>query len=206
MQNKSGSESEIARLRGDLLTVASRVSHDFRTPLGSIVTATEVLKEILLENNLTVALTQTVFDSVDELTHLIKQISFITRATASPIPKKPVPMDGIVSVALQRLESQILKKQAAVIKPDLWPRVDAVAVWLEEVWWIFLMNSLEHTGDKPRIELHWKKQGGRYRFEISDNGRGVPEEKRNTLFRPFNLLHKPNGPQGFGLTIVQRLV
>jgi signal transduction histidine kinase len=206
MQNKSGSENEIARLRGDLLTVASRVSHDFRTPMGSIVTATEVLKEILLENNLPVALTQTVFDSVDELTHLIKQISFITRATADPIPKKLVPMDGIVAVALQRLESLILKRQAAVINPDSWPRVNGVAIWLEEVWWNFLKNALEHTVDKPRIEFNWKKEGNRYRFQISDNGRGVPEEKRKTLFRPFHLLHKPDGPPGFGLAIVQRLI
>jgi signal transduction histidine kinase len=206
MQNKSGFESEVARLRGDLLTVASRVSHDFRTPMGSIVTATEVLKEILMENNLPVALTQTVFDSVDELTYQIKQISIIMRATADPIPKKLVPMDGIVAVALQRLESQILKRQAAVVLPDSWPRVNGVATWLEEVWWNFLMNALEHTADKPCIELNWEKKGGRYRFEIGDNGRGVPEEKRRTLFRPFHLLHKPDGPPGFGLAIVQRLV
>lgn len=206
MQNKSGSESEIARLRGDLLTMATRVSHDFRTPLGSIVTATEVLKEILLENNLPVALTQTIFDSVDEMTHLVKQAGFIARATADPIPKKLVPMDGILAMALQRLESQILKKQATVIKPESWPRINGVAVWLEEVWWNFLTNALEHTVDKPRIELNWKKDDGGYRFEISDNGRGVREEIRKGLFRPFHLLHKPDDPPGFGLAIVQRLV
>jgi signal transduction histidine kinase len=206
MQNKSGSESEIARLRGDLFTMASRVSHDFRTPLGSIVTATEVLKEILLENNLPVALTQTIFDSVDEMTHLIKQASFIARATADPVPKKLVPMDGILAMALQRLESQILKKQATITRPDSWPRVNGVAAWLEEVWWNFLTNALEHTADKPQIELNWKKEAGRYRFEISDNGRGVREEIRKTLFRPFHLLYKPDGPPGFGLAIVQRLV
>lgn len=206
MQNKSGSEGEVARLRGDLLTIASRVSHDFRTPMGSIVTATEVLKDILLENNLPVALTQTVFDSVDELTHLLKQISFVTRATAEPIPKKLLPMDGVVAVALQRLESQILKRQAVVTRPDSWPRINGVAVWLEEVWWNFLMNALEHSVDKPRIELNWKKESGQYRFEIGDNGPGVTEDRRKTLFRPFHLLHKPDGPSGFGLSIVQRLV
>jgi signal transduction histidine kinase len=206
MQNKSGSESELARLRGDLLTVASRVSHDFRTPMGAIVTATEVLKETLEENNLPVALTRTVFDSVDELTRQIKQISFITRATADPLPKKLLPMDGVVAVALQRVESQILKKQATVINPDSWPRINGVAIWLEEVWWNFLTNALEHAGERPRIELSWKKEGGKYRFEITDNGRGVPEEIRKKLFRPFHLLYKTDSPHGFGLAIVQRLV
>ncbi|MEI9866472.1 MAG: hypothetical protein WDN00_18335 [Limisphaerales bacterium] len=40
---------ENARLRGDLLTIAVRVSHDLRTPLGGIVNTGELLKEILVE-------------------------------------------------------------------------------------------------------------------------------------------------------------
>ncbi|MGA2030108.1 MAG: hypothetical protein ABSG87_08555, partial [Verrucomicrobiota bacterium] len=40
---------ENARLRGDLLTVAVRVSHDLRTPLGGIVNTGELLQEILIE-------------------------------------------------------------------------------------------------------------------------------------------------------------
>jgi signal transduction histidine kinase len=206
MQNESGSESEIARLRGDLLTMASRVSHDLRTPLGGIVTATEVLRENLLENNMPAELTQTIFDSVDEMTHLIKQISFITRATAGPIPKKLVPMEGIVAMALQRLESQILKKHATIIRPESWPQVRGVSPWLEEVWWNFLTNALEHSAGEPRIHLSWREADGSYRFDVCDNGRGVPEEIRKTLLRPFHSLHKPDGPAGFGLSIVERLV
>ena len=42
---------ENARLRGDLLTVARRISHDLRTPLGGIITTSEMAKETLAENN-----------------------------------------------------------------------------------------------------------------------------------------------------------
>ena len=38
---------ENKRLRGDLLTVARRISHDLRTPLGAIVTTGEIVKEVL---------------------------------------------------------------------------------------------------------------------------------------------------------------
>ncbi len=206
MQNESHPESETARLRGDLLTIATRVSHDLRTPLGGIVTVTEVLRETLQENNLPVKLTQTVFNSVDEITRLIKQISFLTRATANPGPKKLVPMDGVVAVALQRLEHQLLKRQAAVVKPDSWPQVRGVAPWLEEVWWNLLANALEHTTGELRIHLGWREVNGSYRFEVSDNGGGVRQEIQKVLFRPFHLLHSPDGPRGFGLSIVQRLI
>ena len=206
MQNESDPENETARLRGDLLTIATRVSHDLRTPLGGIVTVTELLRETLQENNLPVDLTQTVFNSVDEITHLIKQINFLTRATADPCPKKLVPMDGIVAVALQRLERRILKRQATIVKPDSWPQVHGVAPWLEEVWWNLLINALEHTTGELRVDLSWREMDGSYRFEVSDNGGGVREHIRNGLFRPFYLLHTPDGPPGFGLSIVQRLI
>ncbi len=206
MQDDSNLERENARLRGDLLTVATRVSHDLRTPLGGIVTATEMLNEILAEQNLPTARTRMIFDSAEDLNRLIKKISFITRATANPIPKKLVRMDGIVAGALQRVESQVLKKQATITRPDSWPQVNGVAVWLEEIWWHFLTNALQHTTDKPRIELSWRQEGDRHRFEISDHGSGVPEEIRKGLFRPFHLLHEQNGAKGLGLSVVQRLV
>jgi signal transduction histidine kinase len=206
MQNGSDDAGEKARLRGDLLTVASRVSHDLRTPLGGIMTATEVLCEILAEKNLPVTLTQSISDSVDDMTHLIKQISFIARATANPLPNGPVRMNEVVVLALQRLESRILKKNATIVDPGSWPQVNGVSKWLEEVWWNLLTNALQHTTGNPRIELHWRKESNCYRFEICDNGGGVPEIMQKCLFRPFHTLHKPEGGKGFGLSIVQRLV
>jgi signal transduction histidine kinase len=206
MQNKYDEVDEKERLRGDLLTMATRVSHDLRTPLGGILTATEVLREILAEKNLPITLTQSISDSVDDLTHLIKQISFITRATADPLPKSSVRMNEVVALALQRIESRKLKKNATVVDSGSWPQVNGVSKWLEEIWWNLLTNALQHTAGNPRIELSWREESGRYRFEICDNGGGVPEIMQKCLFRPFHTLHKPEGGKGFGLSIVQRLV
>jgi signal transduction histidine kinase len=206
MQNGSDDAAENARLRGDLLTMASRVSHDLRTPLGGIATAAEVLREILAEKNFSVTLTQSISDSVDDMTRLIKQISFITRATAEPLPKGPVRMNEVVVMALQRVESRVLKKSATIVNPGSWPQVNGVGKWLEEIWWNLLTNALQHTANSPRIELNWREEDGHYRFEICDNGGGVPEIMKKCLFRPFDLLHKPEGGRGLGLSIVQRLV
>lgn len=199
-------KEEIARLRGDLLTMASRISHDLRTPLGGMVTSAEVLREILAEHKLPVGLAQGIIDSVDEMTRLIKQISFVTRATAKPIPKSPVQMGEIVSLALQRMESRMLKKGASVVQPASWPQVNGVEAWLQVIWENFLMNALQHTTKGTRIELNWREEHGSYRFGISDNGGGVSEPIRPGLFQPLHLLHQPDGAKGLGLSIVQRLV
>ena len=196
---------ENSRLRGDLLTIGSRVNHDLRTPLGGIVNTGELLREILARDDpSTAALTDSLFTSVDEMVRLIKNISIITRASARPVTKLLVQMDQIVTAVTQRLESRVLKRGATVTSQDSWPAVKGVSDWLEWVWWNFLVNALQHGGEK--IELGWEPDGNGFKFWISDNGPGVPAELVPALFRPFDTLHEPGSPRGIGLSVVERLV
>jgi signal transduction histidine kinase len=199
-------EEENARLRGDLLTIASRISHDLRTPLGGILTAAEVLREMLADVKQPETLTKAIVDSVDDMTRLIRQISFVTRATAQPQPLKPVNMSHVFVNVQQRNQRLITRRGATVVEPPSWPQVNGVADWLEFAWASLLTNALQHTPEKVRIELSWREEKGRCRFGVADNGGGVREDLRSTLFYPFHLLHKPDGGRGFGLSVVQRLM
>jgi K+-sensing histidine kinase KdpD len=208
MKEESAQEKlarENARLRGDLLTVARRISHDLRTPLGGIVATSEVLKEVLAENKPSRAsLVAPIFDSTDEIKKLIERVSFILKASVNPIHKEPMKMGEVVCRVLQRLESKILKKNAVVAEPSSWPEVNGVFPWLEVVWWNLLANALQFG--KDRIELGWQKENDELQFWICDNGTGVPMEKRGKLFQPFHTLHEPDATHGLGLSIVQRLM
>ena len=196
---------ENARLRGDLLTVARRISHDLRTLLGGILTTSEVLKETLADNNQSSApLVAPIFHSAEGLAKLIERVSFVLKASVNPVAKEPVKMGDVVFRALQSLESKILKKNIIVAEPASWPEVSGVAVWLEVVWWNLLANAVQHG--KSRIEIGWSREKGGWRFWICDDGGGVPAEKLDKLFQPFDSLHGPDSTQGLGLSIVQRLV
>src|SRR5438094_233506 len=112
---------ENLRLKGDLQTIASRICHDLRTPLGGIITPGEYLKEVLAEKEPDlVNFTDSLLDSADEISKLISRVSFITKASANPLPKQPVAMGKIVSRARQRLESLVFKKHATVKEPEAW--------------------------------------------------------------------------------------
>lgn len=206
LTTESPTEEENSRLRGDLLTIASRVSHDLRTPLGGIVTATEVLREMLAEVERPETLTKAILDSVDDMTRVIRQVSFVARATAQPQHVRPVNMSVVVATALQRSELLISRRSAVVVEPPSWPEVKGVPDWLDYVWSSFLTNALQHTPEKVRIELSWREEQGWCRFGVADNGGGVREDLRPTLFWPFHLMHKPDGSRGLGLSIVQRLM
>jgi signal transduction histidine kinase len=208
MKSESGQDQlsrENVRLRGDLLTVARRINHDLRTPLGGIVAASEMLKEILAENKPSRApLLAPILDSTEDIKKLIERVSFILKASASPVSKEPLKMDEVVFRVLQRLESKILKKNAVVSEPASWPEVDGVFTWLEVVWLNLLANAVQFG--KDRIELGWQKEKNELRFWICDNGAGVPMERRDKLFQPFHTLHEPDSAHGLGLSIVQRLM
>ena len=196
---------ENALLRGDLLTIARRISHDLRTPLGGIIATSEMLKEVLAGNNPSSAsLMVPILDSADGMARLIERVSFILKASANPISKRRVKMGEIVFRVLQRLEGKILKKNVAVSEPPSWPDVNGISSWLEVIWWNLLANALQYGND--RIELGWREDKGGFRLWICDNGGGVPAEKRDKLFQPFHSLHEPDAAQGLGLSIVQRLV
>ena len=197
---------ENARLRGDLLAVARRISHDLRTPLGGIVHTGELLKEILTdEKSEALPMTGSLFTSVDELTRLIGQLRIIAKAAADPKPKERVDMGLIVAGVLAKLERRTRELEAAITEPETWPEVQGVPDWLEFIWLNLLTNALQHAGEKPRITLGWDKDCGRFNFQVCDNGGGVPSATAAKLFQPFDSLHQPGSTRGLGLSITQRL-
>jgi len=198
---------ENTSLRGDLLTIARRISHDLRTPLGGIITAGEAMQELLVETDpASLPLVASSLSSAEELSQLIKRFSYIVKATALPCPPQPMSMGEAVSVALERLHTRIIKHRVIIGEPDSWPEVNGVSDWLVVIWSNLLANALQHAGTPPQIELGWRVEKGKHEFWVSDNGPGVPEKERRTLFQPFNTLHEADAPHGLGLSIVQRLV
>jgi signal transduction histidine kinase len=116
-------------------------------------------------------------------------------------------MSHVIAAALQRTERLTTKRSGTVIQPPSWPEVKGVPEWLEYVWTSLVTNALQHGAEKVRIELSWREEDGWCKYGVSDNGGGVREDLRPTLFTPFQLLHKPeSGTRGLGLSIVQRLV
>jgi signal transduction histidine kinase len=198
---------ENLRLRGDLLTVATRIHHDLRTPLGSITATGEIIKEGAAGNNPALtSLVASIFSAADEIARLLERVGAVLKATVSSIPKGSVVMGQPVSAAMQRLERRILAGGALITLPSSWPEVSGVARWLEIVWWNFLANALDHAGAAARIQLGWRETGREIRFWVDDDGEGVSPGTRTRLFQPFNTLHEMNSTRGLGLSIVQRLI
>jgi signal transduction histidine kinase len=184
-----------------------RVTHDLRTPLGGILSATEALEEIVGKGpNGERPPTQPILDSAQDLVKIITQLTLVTKATAKPSLPQAFPMGTAAGRALERVEARAQREGAEISKPSSWPEVIGDPAKAESVWHLLLENALRHGGAKPKIAIGWDKAGDRYRFWVRDSGPGVAPEKVRLLFHPFHRLHEANAARGFGLSIAGRLV
>lgn len=198
---------ENVRLRGDLKTVARRVSHDLRTPIGCIYTTSDVFKELPPGDQESVtSMAAVIKESAGEIAQIVDRVSFVLKASADPIAPSRVDLGGIVATVLAQLNAEIQKAGATVSVPSTWPEVAGVTTWLQTVWSNLVRNAVQHGGPKARIEIEWQKEGSNgYRFSVTDHGAGVPTPRLPGLFSPFDRIHTMH-VSGLGLSFVERLV
>jgi signal transduction histidine kinase len=197
---------ENLRLRGDLRTVARRISHDLRTPVGCIHTSSSVLKVLPPDDAPAIgAMIQTIEDSSTELSRIIDRVSFVLKASADPSSPINVTMGPLVDRVLRELAPDIEQADATILQPVDWPEVAGVAPWLEAIWRNLVVNALKHGGPATEVQLGWSLDGGDYRFTVADRGPGISAQREQILFQPFDQLHLRPTP-GLGLSLVQRLV
>jgi signal transduction histidine kinase len=195
---------ENLQLRGDLRTIARRVAHDARTPLGCIQTVCELIKGVppadrasLLES------LDLIGNSTAEINLLVDRVSSLIRASLDPLPPSVFAMGTAVESALRQLPPEAENALARIRQPAQWPEAEGVAAWTESVWWNLIRNALIHGEDGP-IQLGWTRENGSIRFWVSSAGAIAPESVQR-LLRPFHQLHQ-NPSAGFGLSVVARLV
>lgn len=69
-----------------------------------------------------------------------------------------------------------------------------------------LNNAAVYTPEGGRITLEFKKRGAHtHQFLVSDTGQGIPEEKREDVFKPFLYVHDLTEGDGLGLPICKQM-
>ncbi|HEY4302708.1 MAG TPA: HAMP domain-containing sensor histidine kinase [Candidatus Didemnitutus sp.] len=194
---------ENLRLRGDVKTVARRISHDLRTSVGCIHTNADILGGATPDE--LAFPTEIIKQSSLEISQLIDRVSFVLKASADPCPSERIDMSALVIAAMDRLEPELKKEHATVARPASWPVASGVPRWLAVVWDNLLHNAVRHGGPDSRVEITWRRDGAELWFTVSDHGPGIPPERERLPFPAFEQLHHQRGT-GLGLSIVHRLV
>ena len=189
-----------------LARAASSISHDLRHYLATVVANAEFLyeadqlqldkKEIYEE--IKMASTQ-MTDLIDSLRELSSQ-----RSAISPVPA------NLTQVIRQAMESVRAKPEFRAVEISLKAHDDLPGIFdpkkLERAIFNLLLNACEATVlTKPAIEVEAREHDNMFEIRVKDNGMGVPDAIRKSLFDPFVSFGKPNGT-GLGLAIVSKIV
>ncbi len=197
--------------RGDVIRdIVYALAHDLRTPLtaadvtmkqalqGAYGTLPDRYREIL----------RSAVASNTELQGLVETLLLVARYESGEDSqiRRLESVDALVQRVAADLrpmaEATSIELQTVACGQDVAIEVDAVEVRRALV--NLVANAIEATPARGRIEILPTKHDGRIRFDVSDDGYGVPLERRAMLFSRFSGA-RAGGGTGLGLYIVRRI-
>ena len=190
--------AETDQVRSALL---SALSHDLRRPLASAVAAVGGLRTE--GPSLSAAdrdeLLTTADESLTTLTSLVTDLLDVSRVQAGVLAVSLGPVDAadIVLTALDELGIGPGEVDLA-LDPDLPPLI-ADGVLLQRVLVNVLANARRHSPEGERVRITTSRLGETAELRIIDHGPGIPPERREDVFAPFQRLGDTDNTTGLGL-------
>ncbi len=202
---------EANRMKTQLL---ASVSHDLRTPLGTIMGYAEILQTGVLGsiNDEQKNAAAEILDSANRLlafvNNLIGQAQLETgRIVIRPKLFRPVEL----TVDVHSLVGFMAKKKGinfeTEIDPTLPDQICADPYWLRQILYNLVNNALKFTSQGTVKVRLFRKNENHWAMQVSDSGVGIPEESRRTIFEPFHQVERKGVIEGsgLGLSIVNQL-
>lgn len=200
----------IEELRDDLVSTAA---HQLRTPLTSLRMAIHLCLEQVPGplNDKQQDLLYAAREECERLQETVDELLDLARLQAGQIELRLESLDAdAVLEAARRANEAAAESRGIALAVDPVPcgaRVRADSERVQLVFANLLENAIRHTRSGGRVELAARPEDGFVRFEVRDQGPGVPAEHRGRIFEKFvRLPGAPSGGAGLGLSIARDVV
>ena len=195
-------EAEALRRSDAVKTAVLRsVSHDLRSPITAITTASEVLRELgdSLSEEDRDELVAAILAQVQRLDRLVANLLELSRleAGAATPTRELWTVDGLVARALDVIAAD--EGRVDVDLPNDIPPVEVDPAQLERALVNVIENALKFSGLGERVALRATTKGGEVFLHVIDHGPGIPAPERERVFEPFVRGTSANGDRGSGL-------
>ena len=192
----------------------SYMSHEFRTPLGSILSITSLLKDeidgpLSEEQQKQVAF---VSGAARELSDMVDDLLDLAKIEAGRISISPAWFDMFdLFSALRGMFRPIVNASSVDLifeEPVGLPRLYTDDKKLAQILRNFISNSLKFT-QRGEVRVSAKLENdSEIRFAVTDTGVGIPQEMHGALFEDFSQIDSPLQKRlrgtGLGLSLCKR--
>lgn len=145
----------------------------------------------------------TIIEEADRVTVQLNE--FIDYSKPREAHLAPVAVGRLVADVGRTLLPDIEEKRITLVPPESTLVVEADELLLRQALFNILLNAVQAVNPGGRVEVRLSQAGSREaELTIDDDGPGVPEADRASIFKPYVTM-KPNGV-GLGLAIVQQIV
>ncbi|MCC5897524.1 MAG: PAS domain-containing protein [Phormidium sp. BM_Day4_Bin.17] len=192
---------ELNELKSRFITLTS---HEFRTPLTTILGSAELLKHY--GQNWKPEKRQRYLDriheTVDHMTRLLNDVLTVGNAEAGRLTFSPslVNLLDLFKSEIETARTKTYRDRTIELSHDL----HASHLYLDQtlvsqIVSNLLSNALKYSSADSAIEVYLKSEENQVRFQVRDEGMGIPEADQADLFTSFHRAKNAANIQGTGL-------
>ncbi len=193
------SAKKTAAEKAKIKTLIADISHQTKTPVSNILLYAELLAECDLSDT-EKEYANRIFSQSEKLSFLITSLVKLSRLETGIIALSP--KETAIAPMLQNI---VVQAQAKADEKGLKLTLechDEKAVfdekWTNEAVWNIVDNALKYT-DKGGVNMTVKEYEMFVCIEISDTGRGIPEDEQAQIFSRFYRSESTSSEEGVGI-------
>ncbi len=203
-------ERELSDMKSRFVTMAS---HEFRTPLSSILTSAELLELHLAagRHEKCPKNIERIKNSVNHLTSVLNEFLSLSKLEMNNIKAAPI------SFVFDEFAQQLIENLRPILKQGQNIQYEGIgkseSVYLDRAFLNhtlinLLSNAIKYSKEHQVIFFTTKINQTNLTISIKDNGIGIPEQDQKHLFGRFFRAHNVENIQGtgLGLNIVKKYV
>ena len=208
IRRSAAREVTLARQRRNFLL---SITHELKSPIASM----RLVLETLLKRNLTpeqrTPLLSNGLKDADRLQNLVESLLLAARLEDNWRPmQEPVNFSDLAKEAVDSLRVRFPEADFRLKLPENLPPVQADRMGLLAIVQNLLENALKYSPEQTPVVVSAEHSGGKFRFSVADQGQGIPDAEKQSVFEKFYRMGNEETRQstgtGLGLYIVNQVL
>lgn len=204
-------QRELERMKREFI---STISHEIRTPLSSIRGALGLVATGVLDDDPQTAkeMLGIANNNIERLVRLVNDVLALSRLESGQVELKKQWCE--VATLVQQAFSSV-QNLAEANQVDLRSSTGNIQVWADPDWLVQVLvnlinNAVKFSPAGTTVSVNVEPQPQQVLFRVTDQGRGIPSEKLETIFGQFQQVNRSDSRQkggtGLGLSICRLIV
>lgn len=211
---EQAARTQLEQVNNLIIQFVAVVSHEIRNPLATIKgnVTTLLAEDVTWNPDQQREFLDIINQETDRLTELTDQLLDYTQLRSGTLGVKPerTTFDAVLKAIEPQLNMLVPEHHLVIRPPDPSPPLDIDVGRIGQVLMNLIGNAVRYCPTETTIVLVGEVEGDRLRIDVLDEGPGIPPDKRERIFDPFQQLGIDRQGEtkgaGLGLSIAKGIV